>query len=240
MTGAGAKILVVDDEAPIRKFLRISLAAAGYQVAEAASAAAALEALERSAPDLVVLDLGLSDADGQEAIPAIRAGSQAPIIVLSVRGSEAEKVRALDSGANDFVTKPFAVGELLARIRAALRSAGDQAQHTGVLAVGGLVMDSERHRVSVDGKPVKLTPREFELLELLMRHAGKVLTHKSLLREVWGPLHEEDTHYLRIYVRQLRQKLGDDPVNPRFIANEAGVGYRLLGDVTAESHLRRE
>lgn len=155
--------------------------------------------------------------------------------MLSVRGSEAEKVKALDAGAHDFVTKPFAVGELLARIRAALRSTGEQAPGAAVVTVGDLVMDSDRHLVSVDGQTVRLTPREFALLELLMRHAGKVLTHKTLLREVWGPSHVDDTHYLRIYVRQLRHKLGDDPVNPRFIANEAGVGYRLLGEVKTAS-----
>lgn len=222
-------MLVVDDEAPIRKFLRISLTAAGYEICEAADAAGALQMLDSAMPELVILDLGLPDADGQDVISAIRARSQIPIIVLSVRGSERDKVAALDAGANDFVTKPFAVGELLARIRAARRAAGEVAPVSGPLEIDGLVLDREAHHVTIDGNPVKLTPREFSLLELLMRHPGKVLTHTSLLREVWGPAHVEDAHYLRIYVGQLRKKLGDDPASPRFIVNEPGVGYRMQG-----------
>lgn len=235
MTDVRKKVLVVDDEAPIRKFLRISLTTAGYDVIEAANAAAALEAIERDRPSLALLDLGLPDEDGQDLIPAIRARSALPIIVLSVRGGENEKIRALDAGANDFVGKPFAVGELLARFRAALRSASEPAAGRGPLQVGDLRIDPERHSVTVEGRAVKLTPREFALLELLMRHPGKVLTHKQLLEEVWGPAHREDTHYLRIYVRQLRQKLGDDLVRPRFIVNEPGVGYRLLSDEAPET-----
>lgn len=227
MSATGPSVLVVDDEAPIRKFLRISLTAAGYRIEEASSAAEALHSMEQSDPDLIVLDLGLPDADGKELIAAMRARSQVPILVLSVRGDEQEKVAALDAGANDFVTKPFGVGELLARIRAALRSAGEALVAPGPLKVGGLSLDPDSHRVSVDGRPVRLTPREFALLELLMRHPGKVLTHAALLREVWGPEHQEDTHYLRIYIGQLRKKLGDDPAAPRFIANEPGIGYRM-------------
>lgn len=227
MSAGGTTVLVVDDEAPIRKFLRISLTAAGYAIREAGNAAEALRSLEEVPLDLVILDLGLPDEDGQDVIAAIRARSQTPIIVLSVRGSERDKVAALDAGANDFVTKPFAVGELLARIRAALRSAGEVATPAGRLEVDGLVLDPAAHRVTVDGKAVRLTPREFALLELLMRHPGKVLTHATLMREVWGPAHLEDTHYLRIYVGQLRRKLGDDPASPRFIVNEPGVGYRM-------------
>jgi two-component system, OmpR family, KDP operon response regulator KdpE len=234
MTGETAKILVVDDEAPIRKFLRITLTAAGYEVVETASASACLAAIERDVPDLAILDLGLPDADGQELIQAIRARSAVPIIVLSVRRGETDKVVALDAGANDFVTKPFAVGELLARIRAALRTTGEAATREGPLEVGALRLDPERHSVTVGGRAVKLTPREFAFLELLMRHAGKVLTHKTILEQVWGPAHREDTQYLRVYVRQLRRKLGDDPVNPRFITNEPGVGYRLPGELSAE------
>lgn len=227
MSATGPRVLVVDDEAPIRKFLRISLTAAGYRIAEAGSAAEALRSIEDSDADLIVLDLGLPDADGKDLIAAMRARSQVPILVLSVRGDEQEKVAALDAGANDFVTKPFGVGELLARIRAALRSVGEPPPLPGPLEIDGLSLDPDSHRVAVDGQPVRLTPREFALLEQLMRHPGKVMTHTALLREVWGPAHQEDTHYLRIYIGQLRKKLGDDPAAPRFIANEPGVGYRM-------------
>lgn len=222
------RILVVDDEVPIRKFLSISLNAAGYAVSEASNGAAALSMIEGALPDLIILDLGLPDVDGQALISAIRSRAQAPIIVLSVRGEEQEKVVALDSGANDYVTKPFAVGELLARVRASLRSTIEPITAESTIEVNGLVLDTEAHQTRLDGKHVKLTPREFTLLAFLMRHSGKVLTHRLLLREVWGETHEQDTHYLRIYIRQLRLKLGDDPMNPRFIANEPGVGYRFI------------
>lgn len=235
MSTARPRILVVDDEAPIRKFLHISLEAAGYQVLEGGSAADALRLLEAETPDLLILDLGLPDDDGQEVIGAIRARSTVPIIVLSVRSEEREKIRALDSGANDFVTKPFATGELLARVRAILRFVSDAPGNTGVLECGALCMDLDAHRVMLNGEAVKLTPREFDLLALLMRHPGRVHTHASLLREIWGGTHEADTHYLRIYVRQLRKKLGDDPLSPRFIVNEPGIGYRLASESGTES-----
>lgn len=227
MSTARPKILVVDDEAPIRKFLHISLEAAGYQIIETENGAGALRLLEAETPDLLILDLGLPDEDGQEIIVAIRARSMVPIIVLSVRNAETEKIRALDAGANDFVSKPFATGELLARVRAILRFVSDAPGTTGMLECGPLRVDLEGHRVSLNDETVKLTPREYDLLVLLMRHPGKVLTHATLLREIWGDTHEADTHYLRIYVRQLRKKLGDDPLSPRFIVNEPGVGYRL-------------
>lgn len=229
MSSLKAEILIIDDEVPIRKFLSISLTAAGYAISEAINGADALSMLKDSGPDLIILDLGLPDVDGQALIPAMRSRTQAPIIVLSVRGEEYEKVAALDSGANDYVTKPFAVGELLARVRAALRSTLEPSVGESRIEVNGLSLDSEAHQIRLDGKPVKLTPREFALLEFMMRHVGKVLTHRILLREVWGETHEKDTHYLRIYIRQLRIKFGDDPLNPRFIANEPGIGYRFIG-----------
>lgn len=227
MTEQRVKVLVVDDEAPIRKFLRISLSANGYQVLEAATAAVALDTLEGEPVDLVLLDLGLPDEDGQDVILAIRAHSAVPIIVLSVRGGDQDKIRALDAGANDFVTKPFSIGELLARVRATLRIITEERSPSSELTSGLLMLDPARHRVEVDNRPVKLTPREFALLELLLRNPGKVMSHAALLRAVWGDEHTTDTHYLRIYISQLRQKLGDDPSDPRFIVNEPGVGYRL-------------
>lgn len=228
MNDGSAKVLVVDDEAPIRKFLRISLSANGYQTVEAATAGAALEILESAAVDIVLLDLGLPDEDGQDVILAIRARSAIPIIVLSVRGGDTEKIRALDAGANDFVTKPFSIGELLARLRAALRTRHEKRPSSSPLQNGGLMLNPARHQVTVNGKAVKLTPIEFKLLELLLRNSGKVMTHTMLLGAIWGDTHTDDWHYLRIYISQLRQKLGDDPSNPRFIANEPGVGYRLI------------
>lgn len=228
MSPVKAKILVIDDEVPIRKFLRISLTAAGYGISEASKGSEALLMLEDAKPDLIILDLGLPDVDGQELITAIRSRCQAPVIVLSVRGEEHEKVAALDAGANDYVTKPFAVGELLARVRASLRSAMEPGGLESRMEINSLSLDSEGHQVRLDDQIIKLTPREFALLEFLMRHAGKVLTHRHLLREIWGDTHEDDKHYLRIYIRQLRMKLGDDPVKPKFIANEPGIGYRFI------------
>lgn len=228
MNALVAHVLVVDDELPIRKFLKISLTAAGYSVDLAATGAQTLESLETKVPDLVLLDLGLPDEDGKDVIAAIRARTASPIIVLSVRDAEHEKVAALDAGANDFVTKPFGIGELLARIRACLRASWGSPMDESELSVDGLRLDLEEYRVTVDGKEVKLTPHEFTLLSLLMRHAGKVLTHSMILKEIWGPTHVGDTQYLRVYVRQLRRKLNDNPIDPRFISNEPGVGYRLL------------
>lgn len=222
-------VLIVDDEAPIRKFLRISLTAQHFDVVEAPSAADALRMLTAARkPDVVVLDLGLPDKDGKEVIEATRCITSVPIIVLSIRADENEKIAALDAGANDYVTKPFAIGELTARLRAALRNRPRAEAREPVLEAGSLRIDIERHKVFVDGAEVRLTPKEFALLALLMSHCGKVLTHRQLLREVWGERHQEDTQYLRVYIGQLRQKLGDDPADPRFIANEPGIGYRLV------------
>lgn len=227
MSAANPRVLVVDDEPQIRRLLRVSLSAQGFEVIEAATALEAVEQLALAAPAVIVLDLGLPDRDGQALIPDLRALSSAPIIVLSVRADEREKVRALDAGANDYVVKPFGMPEFIARLRAALR-----VQHPAAAApvykVGALEVDVARHRVAVAGVQIKLSRREFDLLAMLVAHPGRFVTHRQLLRQIWGPGHEEDTQYLRVYVRQLREKLGDDPARPRFIENEPGVGYRLL------------
>jgi len=223
-----SKILVVDDEAQIRKFLRISLGASGHQVIEAETAEAGI-ALAKSEPvDLVILDLGLPDMDGQEAISAIREASTVPIIVLSVRATEVDKVEALDRGADDYVVKPFGIGELMARLRAALRQApatGKAAQE--VLKIGGLQMDFGRRVISRDAQEIRLSKREYDLLRFLAASPDHVVTHKEILKAVWGPAHTEDTVYLRVYVNQLRQKLEPDPADPKIILTEPGVGYRL-------------
>jgi two-component system KDP operon response regulator KdpE len=223
---APLRILVVDDEPAIRRFLRTSLTAQGYQIFEAETAKAALEAMRRNAPDVLVLDLGLPDRDGFEVIQELRgAGSALPIIVLSSRSDEAGKVRALDLGADDYVTKPFGVDELLARVRAALRHRLQQQGEHPIFRVRDLAVDLVRRIVTVKDAEVKLTPREYDLLRLLVAHAGKVLTHKFILREVWGT--ETDVQYLRIYIRTLRQKIEANPDQPGLIQTEQGVGYRL-------------
>jgi len=220
-------ILIVEDDAHIRKFLRISLEAHGYEIHEARHGGTGLELCVSIQPQLVILDLGLPDMDGQQFIRSLREWSQTPIIVLSVRASEAEKVKALDGGANDYVTKPFGIRELIARIRALLRVTGDAASMESVFEAGGLRVDFPQHEVSVDGVPVHLSKKEFELLRLLITFPGKVLTHQQILREVWDPSRQSETHYLRVLVGQLRSKLGDDPSSPRFIFTVQGVGYRL-------------
>jgi two-component system KDP operon response regulator KdpE len=228
MTSDGiARILVIDDESQIRKFLRISLNAYGYEVIEAVRGEDGIARCATESPDLVILDLGLPNLDGQEVIVRIREWSKVPIIVLSVRAAEAQKVAALDHGADDYVTKPFGIHELLARVRAALR-VRQQGEPLATVEVGDLVIDIARRRVRLAGTEIKLSRKEFALLRLLAQHAGRIVTHQHLLREVWGPAHEHETHYLRIYIGHLRQKLGDDPADPRYISNEPGVGYRLL------------
>jgi len=220
------RILVVDDEPAIRRFLKTSLSAQGYIVSEAADGSAALAALKREPLDVLVLDLGLPGIDGFEVIRDLReAGSALPIIVLSVRADEAGKVKALDMGADDYVTKPFGIDELLARIRAAMRHRLQQEGEKPLFKSGTLAVDLVRRIVTVRGDEVKLTPREYDLLRLLVAHAGKVLTHRFILREVWGS--ETDVQYLRIYIRTLRQKLEADPEQPGLILTEQGVGYRL-------------
>lgn len=227
-TGAVASILIIDDEPQIRRFLGISLVGEGYRIEEAGTGAAGLGVFSRSPPDLVILDLGLPDMDGNQVIRNIRSGSQVPIVVLSVRLNEVEKVAALDAGANDYVTKPFGIRELLARIRALLRTPPSSTGKLTCYEIGSLMLDQEKHLVQVDGKTVHLTKKEFELLALLMQHAGKVVSHPQILRALWGSAHQEDSQYLRVYIGQLRRKLGDDPAAPRFIANEPWVGYRLI------------
>lgn len=221
------RILVVDDEPQIRKFLRISLNAEGYDVIEAPRGEDGVSKCATAHPNLVILDLGLPDLDGQQVIGRIREWSDVPIIVLSVRTKDQEKVSALDSGANDYVTKPFSIEELLARIRAALRSKTEP-EAASEFVIGELRVDVPRRKVAVGEKEVKLTRKEFELLRMLAQNAGRIVTHRQILREVWGPAHEEDVHYLRIYIGHVRQKLGDDPANPKFIESEPGVGYRLI------------
>jgi two-component system KDP operon response regulator KdpE len=221
-----ARILVVDDEPPIRRFLRTSLSAHGYHVLEADDGPSALAMQRRNALDLIVLDLGLPGMDGLEVIRTLReSGSATPIVVLSVRSDETGKVKALDLGADDYVTKPFGMDELLARIRTALRHRLQREGEKPVFKSGDLTVDLVRRIVTVKGKEVKLTPREYDLLRLLVAHAGKVLTHKFILSEVWGT--ETDVQYLRIYIRTLRQKIEADPEQPTLFLTEQGVGYRL-------------
>lgn len=222
------RILIVDDEPQIRKFLEISLTAHGYEVEQAASGEEALRLCAVRQPALVILDLGLPGISGHDVIARIREWSQVPIVVLSVREAETEKVRALDLGAADYITKPFGVAELMARVRAVLRSHAANEGEKPVLAIGDLRIDLALRHITIAGEEIKLTKREFDVLWYLARHADRIVTHQQLLREVWGPAHEHETHYLRVYVRHLRQKLGDDPANPRYIGNEPGVGYRLL------------
>ncbi len=221
------RILVVDDEPAIHRFLQPALSAAGYAVAKAEDGASALREIATHPPDAVVLDLGLPDMDGKEVIRRLRQFSKVPVIVLSARDREAEKIEALDLGADDFVNKPFGVGELMARIRAALRQRAPESNVEAVLRVGPVEIDRPRHRVTRDGVEVKLTPKEFDLLVYLARHSGKVLTHRQILGAVWGPAHLHDTQYLRVYVGQLRQRLEAEPTAPALILTEAGIGYRM-------------
>jgi two-component system KDP operon response regulator KdpE len=224
---AEAKILIVEDEAQIRKFLHISLQAHGYKVLEARLGEEGLVLCGGEQPDLVILDLGLPDIDGHQFIDRLREWSDVPIIVLSVRASEMEKVRALDAGANDYVTKPFGINELMARIRSVLRSSQASAATPAVFDADGLHIDLLQREVTVDGAEVHLSKKEYELLRILISHPAQVLTHQQILREVWGPAQQNETHYLRVLMGQLRQKLGDDPTHPRFIVTVQGVGYRL-------------
>jgi two-component system KDP operon response regulator KdpE len=229
MTQAAHLVLIIEDEPEIRRFLRTTLAAEGYRVIEAENGErGAIEAATHK-PDLVLVDLGLPDLDGVEVVKRIRAWSALPILILSARSAEADKVAALDAGADDYVTKPFGVGELGARIRVALRHAARGAGQDGdqTLRFGDIEVDLERRLVRAHGGDVHLTPIEFRLLGCLARHAGMVLTHRHLLREVWGPSHVDQAHYLRIYMKQLRHKLEPDPARPRFLITETGVGYRL-------------
>ncbi|HZV22117.1 MAG TPA: response regulator transcription factor [Hyphomicrobiales bacterium] len=226
MSSDKTKILVVDDEPPIRRLLRTSLAVEGFEVLEAGNASEALAALGEKKPEAIILDLGLPDMDGLELIKRIREdGSKLPIVVLSSRGDERGKVHALDLGADDYVTKPFGIAELVARVRTALRHRFQQQGSEPVFRSGGLSVDLVRRIVSVNGAEVRLSPKEYDILRLLVLHAGKVLTHRFLMQEVWGAAC--DVQYLRIYVRQLRQKIEANPERPGHIITETGVGYRL-------------
>lgn len=222
-------ILVVEDEPEIRRFLRSSLACEGYRVVESANARRGTIDAGTHKPDLAIVDLGLPDLDGREVIRQIRSWSAMPIVVLSARAQERAKIEALDAGADDYVTKPFGVGELLARIRAALRHAA-RSPAGKALSLGTAKIDLEKRSATRDGAEVHLTPIEFRLLASLAKHAGMVVTQRQLLTEVWGPSHAAHTHYLRIYMKQLRDKLEADPVRPKYLITETGVGYRLLAD----------
>jgi two-component system, OmpR family, KDP operon response regulator KdpE len=220
-------ILVVDDEVQIRRFLRAGLELGGFVVHEAETGAEALRLATLTPPDLVILDLGLPDMDGSEVVERLRAWSNVPLIVLSVRASEAEKVRLLELGADDYVVKPFGMAELLARVQAAMRRQVRATTGEPVVKFGPLTIDLSSRTVTVGGARVALTPKEYRLLQTLAQHSGNVVTHQLLLKEVWGSPHERDTHYLRIFVRKLRQKIETDPTQPRILLTELGVGYRL-------------
>jgi two-component system, OmpR family, KDP operon response regulator KdpE len=223
MTG---RVLVVDDEPQILRALRASLRGAGYEVETADTAAGALTAAALAPPDAVILDLVLADGRGTDVTRELRTWSTVPVIVLSVVGEESEKVAALDAGADDYVTKPFGVDELLARLRAAMRRVEPSSEP--VIEIGELRIDLEKRAVSVNGKPVQLTPHEFELLRLLAQNEGKLMTHTAILREVWGRAYSDESHYLHVYVSQLRRKIEPEPTRPRYILTEPGAGYRLV------------
>ena len=230
MGATPATILVVEDEPGIRRFLRSSLAAEGHRVVESNTGARAVIDARTQKPDLAVVDLGLPDMDGIEVIRAIRAWSPMPLIVLSARSHEKAKIEALDAGADDYITKPFTVGELFARVRVALRHVVRLRSPGKPLRIGRSSIDFERRLATREGQPLHLTPIEFRLLACLAAHLGLVATHRQLLTEVWGPSHADDTHYLRIYMKQLRDKLEEDPAMPRHFVTETGVGYRLVVD----------
>ena len=230
MTKTGVRVLLVDDERAIRRFLRTSLAANGYVVFEATNGAEALEAVVRDRPDVMILDLGLPDIDGTEVTARLREWSHMPIIVLSVRDQEGDKIEALDAGADDYLTKPFSVGELMARIRVVLRRIAHP-EIGPVFTTRDLVVDLARHLVHVRGHDVQLTPTEYELLRVLVNHAGKVLTHRQLLRQVWGLGYESESHLLRVNISNLRQKIERNSARPEYIITEPGVGYRLRLDI---------
>lgn len=224
---APARILIVDDEAPIRRLLRVALESEGHGVIEAGTAREGLAMAARETPALVVLDLGLPDADGLAVLRDLRGWSPVPVLILSVRADEGDKVAALDAGAQDYVVKPFGMKEFLARVRGLLRDRGGEAVPS-VLAVGPLQIDVADHSATLDGSPLHLTRREFDLLWMLASNRGRLVTQDMILRAIWGPAHAEDSQYLRVYIRQLRQKLGDDAANPRYIVTEPGIGYRFL------------
>jgi len=224
----GSRVLVVDDEAPIRRTMRANLEARGYVVDLAENGEQALALAARHHPDVVLLDLGLPGIDGLAVIDGLRGWSQVPIVVLSARGGERDKVAALDAGADDYVAKPFGMDELMARLRAAVRRAATSEPTETVVVVGALAIDLARKTVSRGGADVRLTPTEWGFLELLTRHVGKLVTREQILREVWGTAHLHEHHYLRVYMAQLRRKLEDDPANPRHLLTTSGMGYTLV------------
>jgi two-component system, OmpR family, KDP operon response regulator KdpE len=228
-----ARVLVVDNEPHILRALQATLHGAGYDVATAATGEEALRSAAVRPPEAVILDLVLPDRSGTDVCRELRAWSKAPILVLSAIGEETEKVAALDAGADDYVTKPFGTDELLARLRAALRRASPD--RGPLLEIGELVLDLDKRTVSIAGKPVSLTPNEYSLLRLFARNEGKLLTHPTILREVWGPAYDEESHYLHVYVSQLRRKLEPDPARPRYLLTEPGAGYRLVNPLALES-----
>ena len=224
---ARIRALVIDDEAAILRFLKPALEANNYDMTSAGTVAEGLKRIAAEAPDIVLLDLGLPDGDGKDVIRRAREWSDLPIIVLSAREREIEKIEALDLGADDYVNKPFNVGELLARMRTALRHRMQRKAEVPVLRVGNLEVDAVRHRATRGGAELKLTPKEFELLSFLAKHPGRVVTHKQILTAVWGPAHTEDTQYLRVYIGQLRQKVEEHPDDPKIVLTEPGIGYRI-------------
>jgi len=228
MRDSAPTIVVIEDEPQIRRFLRTGLGSQGYHLIEAETGRQGLVEAATQKPDLIILDLGLPDMDGVAVVRELRQWSALPVIVLSARSQETDKIAALDAGADDYLTKPFGVGELLARLRVALRHAAGSGNEPGaIITIGSIRIDHLQRRVFRDEQPVHLTPIEYRLLTVLAKHAGKVLTHRQLLRDVWGPSHVDETHYLRIYMGQLRHKLEGDPTRPRYLRTEAGVGYRL-------------
>jgi two-component system KDP operon response regulator KdpE len=227
---AGLRVLVIDDDRAIRRILQTGLASTGYAVETASCASEGIERVRAGQPDVVLLDLGLPDMDGTEVIRQVRDWSRVPMIVLSAREDEAQKVVALESGADDYMTKPFGIAELVTRIRVALRHAGATDARAPVFRLGDLTIDFERRRVTVEQREVALTPTEYSLLKILAQHVGKVLTHTTLLREVWGPEYEAAAHYLHVYMARLRRKLEPDKTSQRFLRTESGAGYRLCLD----------
>lgn len=228
MTAVTPCVLVIDDEAQIRKFLDIGLRAEGYEVLLAANGADGLALAATRSPDLVILDVGLPDREGHDVLAELRQWSHVPVLMLSVRDAESEKVKALDAGANDYVTKPFGIQELMARLRAMLRARPGEPEAPQRYDDGRLVIDLARREVMLDGVLLALTRKEYAVLATLVRHAGRVVTQQQLLRDIWGATHTHDSHYLRIVVGKLRQKLGDDPATPRWLKTEPGVGYRFI------------
>ena len=223
----GPKVLIVDDEPQIRRFLRASLQAHDYEVIEAETGKEGIRACTVQKPDLLILDLGLPDMDGLEVVKSVREWSTVPIIILSIRSDDPDKIEALDRGANDYVTKPFSMGELLARMRVALRQGRSEGDAGAVITAGEIGIDLSKRLVTFGGTPVKLSRKEYDLLKILASHPDKVITHQQLLQEVWGQAYVEETQYLRVYIGQLRQKLERDPAAPKRLITEPGVGYRL-------------